>query len=411
VWLVTAGLLCGAVGDASGASKVILIGGEKSEGGAQHDYPNGVRVLKAMIEASPDTQGKLSVEAYPDGWPMDPAALEKAATIVIYSDGIEKHPLTDARRREQFERAMRAGTGFIALHQAITVPVGDVSINLQNWLGGARQGMFDRATEMVRLEPAAHPVSRGIDAFTYRDEFYPTVRFGSGSPALVPLLTGKLHVDFREGRHLILDQPTSSTVGWAFERPDHGRSFGYSGAHYLASFDEPALRKLLLNAILWTSRLEVPGVGARDALAADFARKAGESSRVAQGVGTPVAGTAVREAVVTRASQNEVLPQPWGQLTWYVSGALGNSTTLTVGQAVIRPGQQNPRHYHPNCDEVLRVSRGRIMHTMGDRSVEMSAGDTVSIPTGVAHNARNIGTEDAVLDISFSSADRKVVGE
>jgi len=29
----------------------------------------------------------------------------------------------------------------------------------------------------------------------------------------------------------------------------------------------------------------------------------------------------------------------------------------------------------------------------------------------MAHNARNIGTEDAVLDISFSSADRVAVGE
>jgi quercetin dioxygenase-like cupin family protein len=35
----------------------------------------------------------------------------------------------------------------------------------------------------------------------------------------------------------------------------------------------------------------------------------------------------------------------------------------------------------------------------------------VSIPAGVRHNAKNIGTEDAVLAISYSSATRKVVGE
>ena len=84
---------------------------------------------------------------------------------------------------------------------------------------------------------------------------------------------------------------------------------------------------------------------------------------------------------------------------------------MTVGEAVIKPGQQNPRHYHPNCDEVLHVVRGRILHTMGSRQAEMSTGDTVSIPTGVHHNARNIGTEDAVLAISFSSAHREVIGE
>ena len=41
----------------------------------------------------------------------------------------------------------------------------------------------------------------------------------------------------------------------------------------------------------------------------------------------------------------------------------------------------------------------------------MSEGDTVSIPAGVRHNARNIGTEDAVLAISFSSAYREAIGE
>ena len=84
---------------------------------------------------------------------------------------------------------------------------------------------------------------------------------------------------------------------------------------------------------------------------------------------------------------------------------------MTVGEAVIKPGQENPRHYHPNCDEILHVVRGRILHTMGSQQVEMTAGDTVSIPTGVRHNARNIGTEDAVLAISFSSAHREVIGE
>ena len=120
---------------------------------------------------------------------------------------------------------------------------------------------------------------------------------------------------------------------------------------------------------------------------------------------------AAKEAIVTRPAQNKVLPQPWGEITWYVSGELGNSDTLTVGEAVIKPGQQNPRHFHPNCDEVLHVLKGHILHSMNEKTVEMRAGDTVSIPMGVKHNAKNIGTEDAVLAISFSSADRQVVGE
>jgi quercetin dioxygenase-like cupin family protein len=119
----------------------------------------------------------------------------------------------------------------------------------------------------------------------------------------------------------------------------------------------------------------------------------------------------VTKAIVARPADNRVIAQPWGKLTWYVSAELKNSATMTVGQAIIAPGQANPRHYHPNCDEVLHVIQGTIRHTMDDVTVEMTAGDTVSIPAGVHHNATNIGKDDAILAISFSSAQRKVIGE
>jgi quercetin dioxygenase-like cupin family protein len=47
---------------------------------------------------------------------------------------------------------------------------------------------------------------------------------------------------------------------------------------------------------------------------------------------------------------------------------------------------------------------------MNEVSVEMNTGDTVSIPQGVLHNATNIGSDNAVLTISFSSAYREAVG-
>ncbi len=119
----------------------------------------------------------------------------------------------------------------------------------------------------------------------------------------------------------------------------------------------------------------------------------------------------VKEAIVIPANKAQVLPQPWGQLTWYVSRELKNSDTMTIGQAIINVGQENPRHYHPNCDEVLHVVKGHILHSMGESTLEMQEGDTISIPAGVHHNAKNLGNEPAVLAISFSSADRIAVGE
>lgn len=116
-------------------------------------------------------------------------------------------------------------------------------------------------------------------------------------------------------------------------------------------------------------------------------------------------------AVIMRAGESLVEEHDWGRLVWMVSGKLGNSDKLTVGTCTIKPGCANPAHYHPNCDEVLHVLHGVIEHRVGDEYVQLSAGDTISIPTGQIHNARNVGTDNAELVISFSSADRQTVGE
>jgi quercetin dioxygenase-like cupin family protein len=119
-----------------------------------------------------------------------------------------------------------------------------------------------------------------------------------------------------------------------------------------------------------------------------------------------------RKITVSRPADYRIASQPWGQLTWFVSAEQGNCDSMTVGEATLKPGMESARHIHPNCDEVLHVIKGTIMHSLEDgKQVRMSAGDTITIPMGIAHNARNIGTEDAVMIISFSSAHRKVVNE
>lgn len=269
LFLACASLCWGTTHAADAPKRIVLIGGPKSEGPARHDYPNGVRLLSALLDSSPDAQAidSLIVAAYPDGWPADPAALEGASTIVCYFDGLGRHPLLDGTRRARFEASMHQGAGFVALHQASTVPEDDKVIGLPRWLGGARYGMFDRTDEMVAFTPAApdHPVSRGVKAFTYFDEFYPTFRFNEAR-AITPILKGRLHVQYRSNQPVVIGEPRMSTVAWAYERDGGGRSFGFSGAHYLAALDEPAVRKMLLNAIFWTAGIEVPKDGVRSGL-------------------------------------------------------------------------------------------------------------------------------------------------
>jgi quercetin dioxygenase-like cupin family protein len=112
-----------------------------------------------------------------------------------------------------------------------------------------------------------------------------------------------------------------------------------------------------------------------------------------------------------RVSDCMVEEQDWGRLEWMVAGKLGNSDTLTVGKCFIDPSCANPPHYHPNCDEVLHVLRGEIENRVGDDYVRMSPGDTISIPAGNIHNARNVGSDEVECLIVFSSPDRQTIGE
>ena len=86
--------------------KIVLIGGAKSESAGRHDYPNAIRVLARLLKSSPDLSG-LDVESHPAGWPAD-GALDRASTVVLYFDGLDKHPLLVTGHRESFEAAMRA---------------------------------------------------------------------------------------------------------------------------------------------------------------------------------------------------------------------------------------------------------------------------------------------------------------
>ena len=122
----------------------------------------------------------------------------------------------------------------------------------------------------------------------------------------------------------------------------------------------------------------------------------------------------MQEAIqLVPSDRAESLDFPWGGLVWYASGALGNGAdAVTVGRCLLKPGCSNPRHYHPNCAEILVVTQGRIRHTLSDKTeTEMGPGDTVTIPANAWHQATNIGDTDALLFIVFTSPDRKTIGE
>lgn len=240
----------------SAAPIVMLIGGQASEAPGRHEYAAGLRAMKTWLrEALPQAE----IRSFETGWPANAAALRDAATLVLYFDGADRHPLLDPAKRRAFEAAMARGAGLVVLHQASTVPAGEDKTGLLRWLGAVRPGLQDRTTQTARLRVAdpASPLTRGLGPFELRDEFYPTLRFAAGAK---PVITAALHPQYRAGQPVLTNEAEATTVAWSYERPGGGRAFGYTGAHFLASLEQPMLRRLLSNAVAWTAGMEPPAM-------------------------------------------------------------------------------------------------------------------------------------------------------
>ena len=62
------------------------------------------------------------------------------------------------------------------------------------------------------------------------------------------------------------ENPKKQIVAWAVERPDGGRGVGIVVPHFYRSWKINDLRTLVLNAICWTAKLDIPPEGVQSSL-------------------------------------------------------------------------------------------------------------------------------------------------
>src|SRR5262249_48632504 len=109
--------------------------------------------------------------------------------------------------------------------------------------------------EAVVADPK-HPIATGMANFRVRDEFYYRLKFVQPDRSVRPVLL--VPIDGRK-----------ETVAWSWERPDGGRSFGFSGLHFHENWRLPAYRRLVAQGILWSLKMPIPAKG----LAVDVAEE------------------------------------------------------------------------------------------------------------------------------------------
>jgi len=237
-------------------AKIVLVAGKPSHGAGEHEFNAGSTLLAKCLR---QTQGVDAV-VVKGGWPGDEAIFEGASSIVLYMDGGEGHPLLSGDRLARIGKLMKKGVGLACLHYAVEIPADHGGTELLDWIGGYYRRPYSQNpvndVELTQAAPA-HPISRGWDGFRSNDEWYYRIVFGKDDKRLVPILTTMLPKD----------APQEETVAWAVERGDGGRGFGFTGGHFHRNWGLEDQRRLVINAILWTAKVEIPAGGAKCDLA------------------------------------------------------------------------------------------------------------------------------------------------
>jgi hypothetical protein len=224
----------------------VLLLGQKPDGHpfTTHEYMAGVRIVGKLLAKSGALEPTI-VQA-DDPWTDGPALLEKADAAVLFLSEGAKWLNSDPKRVEAFGKLAARKGGLVCLHWAMGTKD---AVNIEPWLklfGGCHGGP-DRKYQVLETQaaPADHPIAAGIAAFRLREEFYYRLKFVKAEPGVRPVLRATI-------------DGNAETVAWAWERPDGGRSFGFSGLHFHENWRRVEYRRLVLQGVLWTLKLESP---------------------------------------------------------------------------------------------------------------------------------------------------------
>jgi hypothetical protein len=283
--LVTLGLAAAFSGLAAD-KRIVLIAGRPSHPSGMHEFRAGCLLFQQALAQVPG----VSVQVFSNGWPTkveggrnldDNAPLENADAVLIYADGGGGHPALQADRLKFMDTLEAKGVGLGFAHYGVEVPKGEPGEAMHRWAGGYYEHLFS-VNPMWKPDYTTlpkHPVTRGVKPFATHDEWYFNMRWVPDEKAksrLKPLLVAKPSDNVRKGpyvypqgpyKHIIAEGGREETMMWVFERENGGRSFGFTGGHTHANWGDANQRRIVLNALLWIAKFEVPATGVADGIA------------------------------------------------------------------------------------------------------------------------------------------------
>lgn len=265
---LTLGLLASTAGAAD--KKIVFLAGRPSHGPGEHEHRAGSLLLADCL--TKNVPG-VSTVVVSNGWPADESVLQDAAAIVVYCDGGRNHPLTQGDRLKTIGALMDRGVGLACLHYAVEPTRECGQTEFTDWIGGCFEIHWSVNPHWLATFKTipAHPITRGVSPFELYDEWYFNMRFRTNMSGVTPVLSAVPTagtIKRNDGPHsnnphvrAAVERGDLQHLAWAAERPNGGRGFGYTGGHFHKSWANDNNRKLVLNAILWLAKIEVPETG------------------------------------------------------------------------------------------------------------------------------------------------------
>jgi hypothetical protein len=276
-------LLLGVFAGAAADKKIVLIAGKPSHPPGMHEFRAGCLLLKSCLEKVP---GVVTL-VYSNGWPHEMSAFDGADAVVIYADGGAGHPAIQGNHRQILGGLVKNGVGIGFMHYAVEIPSTNGGPEFLEWVGGYYEHLYSvnpMWSPHYQKFPD-HAIARGVKPFSNLDEWYFNIRWrevmknGDASldgvartrpVGLTPILVAKPSDEVRKGPyvypkgpypHIIDAGGRAETMMWAYQRPDGARGFGFTGGHTHANWGDENQRKVVLNALLWVAKAEVPQNG------------------------------------------------------------------------------------------------------------------------------------------------------
>ncbi len=271
--------------------KIVIIAGKPSHPAGMHEFRAGSLLLKKCLDGVPG----VSVMVYSNGWPHTSSSLEGADAVIIYADGGGGHPAIQGDHKQVLGDLAAKGVGLGFMHYGVEILATNGGPEFMEWIGGYYEHQYSvNPMWSPNFEKfVGHPITRGVKPFSNRDEWYFNMRFRpatlkdgdasrsgaaiSRAPGLTPILVATPSDEVRKGpyvypkgpyNHIVEASGREETMMWAYERPNGGRGFGFTGGHTHANWGNPNQRKVVLNALLWIAKAEVPANGV-DAVVTD----------------------------------------------------------------------------------------------------------------------------------------------